>query len=386
MREVKRITLLASDLSENSLARGYLLAEILARDFEIEIVGTRFGDALWAPARGGSIPIHAVEGAPWPAYALRIRELLQRIRGDVVYAVKPLLASFGVALLHRGRSGRPVVLDVDDDELAFRPPATLLRPRTVASSVGHPDGRYWARRMIARIPSADAVTVASRGLQRRFGGVFVPHAKDTERLRPRPEHRDAAKARLGVAGRRVVMFIGTPRPHKGIEDVAEAVPRLRNDAVFVVAGADPADGYVRTLMDRFPAVVFHPPYALEEGPFLLQAADAVVVPQRLRAQSVVQMPGKLLDAMAMAKPIVSTAVSDIPDVLAEGRGHVVPPADPAAIAAALDRIFDSPEEAERMGLRARRWCVENASYDSTRETLRRVMADALAAAEERRSR
>jgi glycosyltransferase involved in cell wall biosynthesis len=311
-------------------------------------------------------------------------QLLRRIRGDVVYAVKPLLASFGVALLHRGRSGRPVVLDVDDDELAFRPPATLRRPRGAASSVGHPNGRFWARRMIRRIPSADAVTVASRGLQRRFGGVFVPHAKDTERLRPHPECRDAAKARLGVAGRRVVMFMGTPRAHKGIEDVAEAMPRLRNGAVFVVAGADPADGYVRALMDRFPAVVFHPPYALAEAPFLLQAADAVVVPQRLRAESVVQMPGKLLEAMAMAKPIVSTAVSDIPEVLAEGRGHVVPPADPAAIAAALDRIFDSPVDAERMGLRARRWCVENASYDSTRETLRRVMAGALASAEPRR--
>jgi glycosyltransferase involved in cell wall biosynthesis len=386
VREVKRITLVASDLSQNALVRAHLLAEILARDFEVEMVGTQFGETLWAPARSGSIPIHAVPGAPWPAYALRMRELLGRIRGDVVYAMKPLLASFGVALLHRGRSGHPVVLDVDDDELAFRPRATLRRPWGMASSIGHPNGRFWARRMAGHVPSADAVTVASLGLQRRLGGVLVHHAKDTERLRPRPELREAARARLGVAGRRVVTFMGTPRAHKGIEDVAEAMGRMRTDAVFVVAGADPADGYVRALMDRFPAIVFHPPYALEDGPLLLEAADAVVVPQRLSAESVVQMPGKLMEAMAMAKPIVSTAVSDIPELLAEGRGHVVPPADPAAIAAALDRIFDSPEEAERMGLRARKWCVENASYDSTRETLRRVMADALAAAEARRSR
>ncbi|HLL84285.1 MAG TPA: glycosyltransferase family 4 protein, partial [Longimicrobium sp.] len=349
---MKRITLVASDLSQNALVRAHLLAEILARDFEVEMVGTQFGETLWAPARSGSIPIHAVPGAPWPAYALRIRELLGRIRGDVVYAMKPLLASFGVALLHRGRSGQPVVLDVDDDELAFRPRATLRRPWGMASSIGHPNGRFWARRMAGHVPSADAVTVASLGLQRRLGGVLVHHAKDTERLRPRPELREAARARLGVAGRRVVTFMGTPRAHKGIEDVAEAMGRMRTDAVFVVAGADPADGYVRALMDRFPAIVFHPPYALEDGPLLLEAADAVVVPQRLSAESVVQMPGKLLEAMAMAKPIVSTALSDIPELLAKGRGHVVPPADPAAIAAALDRIFDSPEEAERMGLRA----------------------------------
>lgn len=381
MRE--RVVLLSSDLSQNALSRAYLLAEILSRDFEVEIVGSLFGDGVWAAARNGSIPIHAVPGARWPRYALGVRSLLARIRADVVYAIKPLLASFGVARLHRMRTGTPVVLDIDDDELAFRPPATLRTPRRVVSSIGHPNGRFWAARMIRGVPLADAVTVASQGLHARFGGVFVPHAKDTELLRPRPEWRDAAKERLGVPGQRVVMFMGTPRPHKGIEDVAEAMRHLRNDAVFVVAGTDPADPYSHALRERFPSIVLHPQYSREEAPFLLQAADAVVVPQRAQAEAEVQMPGKLLEAMAMAKPIVSTHVSDIPRVLSGGRGHVVPPGDPLAIAAALDRVFDSPANAEEMGRRARAWCQEHASYDHAQEILRGVMARVLA---NRRSR
>jgi glycosyltransferase involved in cell wall biosynthesis len=282
------------------------------------------------------------------------------------------------------RTGTPVVLDIDDDELAFRPRGTLRQPRLAAANLGHPNGRFWAKRMMARVPSADLVTVASWGLQKRFRGIFVPHAKDTDRLRPRPELRGPARDRLGVGAARVVMFMGTPRAHKGLEDVAAAMPRLRNRAVFIVVGADPDDRYVQQLRRRFPDIVLHPPYALEDVPLLLQAADAVVVPQRLLEQSVVQVPGKLLEAMAMAKPIVSTAVSDIPKILADGRGHVVAPGDGQAIAAALDRIFDFPAEAERMGALARRWCVENASYNSAQLTLREVFAKAAALRGQRR--
>jgi glycosyltransferase involved in cell wall biosynthesis len=294
----------------------------------------------------------------------------------VVYAVKPLFASFGVALLHRRRTGTPVVLDIDDDELSFRPPGSLRRPRNWAVSVGHPDGRFWARAMVARARKAQRLTVAGEALRARFGGVLVPHAKDTERVSPRPEWREAARARLGVGGEKVVMFMGTPRVYSGVEDVAAALPRMRHAARLVVVGGDAADPYLRGLRSALPHAAFHPAYALDEVPLLLEAADVVVVPQRMHPQSVMQVPSKLLDAMAMAKPCVATAVSDIPGMLAGGRGIVVPPADPAALAAALDQVFDSPARAAGMGRLAREWCVRHASYTAVRPTLRAVIESA----------
>jgi glycosyltransferase involved in cell wall biosynthesis len=271
-----------------------------------------------------------------------------------------------------------VVLDVDDEELAFRPAISLRHPLRLASSLSHPNGRFWTQRAIARARHADAVTVASTGLQARFGGAIVPHAKDTSRLRPGVVDRVAARHALGLGDERVVMFMGTPRAFKGIEDVAAAMRLMRNAARFVVVGADRSDPYAATLMRDWPELRFLPPYSLDEVPSLLEAADAVVVPQRLRPETVHQQPSKLLDAMALAKPIVATGVADIPDILAQGRGHVVPPADPAALALALDAIFDDPAGAAHMGKLARQWCVAQASYDAVRPVLANAIGIALA--------
>jgi glycosyltransferase involved in cell wall biosynthesis len=241
-----RITVLCSDLSQNALSRANLLAEILGRDFDVDLVGTTFGDGIWAPARTRRFH-HVAPGARWPFYARSAASLLRAIRGDVVYALKPLPASFGLALLHRRRTGCPVVLDVDDDEVAFRPSAGLRHPVRLLSALTVPNGRPWTQLAVRLASRADAVTVASTGLQRRFGGTIVPHAKDTGLLRPGLADRAAVRERLGLAGERVVMFMGTPRAFKGIEDVAAAIPAMRHPARFVVVGADPASAYVQRL-------------------------------------------------------------------------------------------------------------------------------------------
>jgi glycosyltransferase involved in cell wall biosynthesis len=370
------ITLLSSNVSENAFVRTWLLAEILSRDFDVQVLGTDYGGGLWHPARGQPLAVDTVPGRRWPFYASSVSALLRRIRGDVVYAIKPLFASYGVALLHRRRAGTPVILDVDDEELSFRPGGSLRHPRQYAVSLLHPDGRTWARVALARRHAADATTVAGWTLRERYGGVVVPHAKDTARIRPRPDLRDAAKARLGVAGRRVVLFMGTPRAYSGVEDAADAVGRMRNEAAFVVVGGNPENPFLRGLRASLPNVLFREA-GLDDVAFLIQAADAVVVPQRLHEQTVRQVPSKLLDAMAAAKPAVSTAVSDIPRMLADGRGLVVPPSDPPALAAALDRVLDHPDEAAEMGRRARAWVEENAGYDAAQVTLREVMRGVL---------
>jgi glycosyltransferase involved in cell wall biosynthesis len=350
------VTVVSSDVSDNALNRALVLGELLARNFDVQLIGSRFGRDVWEPARlecgGSASALEVVPGRWFPMYAASMAQLLRRIRGDVVYAVKPLLSSFGVALLTR----KPVILDIDDDELAFRPRGHWHY------SVGHPMGRTWTRLALAQRSRAAAVTVATSALQQRYGGTIVPHARDTERIRPMPEARDAARATLGVGERAVVMFLGTPRPHKGLDDAVAAVRMMRREAVLVVIGSE--SGGDASALHR--AAV-----PLERLPFVLSAADVVVVPQRATAAGMVQLPAKLLDAMAAARPVVATAVADNAAILADGRGVIVPPSDPPALARALDAILDDPAAAAAMGERARAWCKKNASV----ETLASVVAE-----------
>ena len=86
-----------------------------------------------------------------------------------------------------------------------------------------------------------------------------------------------------------------------------------------------------------------------------------------------QVPAKLLDAMAMSKPIVSTRVSEIPQLL-EGCGLLVTPGDVDGIADAMGRILADRELAEGLGQAARERFIANYSYDA----MRRILADVLA--------
>ena len=65
-------------------------------------------------------------------------------------------------------------------------------------------------------------------------------------------------------------------------------------------------------------------------------------------------PTSVLEAMAAARPIVATRVGGIPDALRDGAtGILVPPADPAALGAALQRVLESPGRAQMLGAAAR---------------------------------
>jgi glycosyltransferase involved in cell wall biosynthesis len=209
--------------------------------------------------------------------------------------------------------------------------------------------------------------VASRFLERRFGGTLVPHVRDTEAWDPVRFDRQAARAALGLGAERVVMFLGTPRGHKGVDDLVEAVGAVGKGARLVLVGADTrgeaarrwaAQSWVRVLGE----------IAFDDVPRYLVAADVVAVPQRATTDTMGQVPAKIFDAMALARPIISTAVSMIPEIL-DGCGLLVPPGDSIALAASLRRLLDDPDTAAALGRRARERCQARYSYAAARAAL-----------------
>ena len=361
-----KVSVLAFDLSDNSTGRADLLARLLAPRYTVEVVGPRFDAEVWRPARDGAIAYRTRAGARYPAFAALAAELARLADGDVLLASKPRPTSFGVALLARRQRPRPLILDVDDWELGFFYRSGIWGRLGRALNLANPNGLPWTWLTERLVGRADALIVASRFLERRFGGTLIPHVRDTDAWDPARFDGAATRAALGVGDAKVVMFLGTPRGHKGVEDLVAAMDGLQG-ARLVIVGAEPGGETARRWAAR-PGVIVRGAVPFDEVPRYLAAADVVAVPQRATSDTVGQVPAKLFDAMAMARPIVSTSVSMIPEIL-EGCGLLVPPGEPRALRAMLETLLSSAERAQELGRRARARCIERYSFTAARAVL-----------------
>ena len=179
-----RISILCFDLAHNCLGRAYLLAKVLQRRYEVEVLGTVFpehGGGIWKPCDTGELDYQVFEGGKLPFYVGSMRRLARAISGDVIYACKPRLPSFGVALLKKLSGRRRVLLDIDDRESAW---FTRRDWKRVRRMLRNPVGPLYTRCMEKLVRFADDVTTVSSDLQREFGGVIIPHGRDTQCMDP----------------------------------------------------------------------------------------------------------------------------------------------------------------------------------------------------------
>jgi glycosyltransferase involved in cell wall biosynthesis len=155
---------------------------------------------------------------------------------------------------------------------------------------------------------------------------------------------DAAKARLGFGGRGVVLTFGLLCPNKGIEVMIDAMPSIlerRPDAVYVVLGAthpnlvrDQGETYRESLLARVRELGVED-HVIFLGHFVDQATlldfismcDVYVTPYLHEAQ---MTSGTLAYSYGLGKPVVSTPYWHARELLADGRGVLVPFGDAAA--------------------------------------------------------
>jgi len=301
--------------------------------------------------------------------------LLDQISGDVVYAIKPRLSSFGVGLIARQRYGLPLLLDIDDWD--YKGQHSLGRLRRLANCVIHMTDPYaqsylWLMQQL--IPQASAVTTVSKLLQRRFGGTIIPHGCDTDSLDPGTHNGGELRRTWGLQNAKIVMFLGTPRSHKGVEDLIIAIENLdKYNIVLVIIGVDPRDPYTATLQARaskqLRLIGMQP---ITEIPRFLAAADIIALPQRDVPFAQAQVPAKIFDAMAMAKPIIATDVGDLAKTL-DGTGIVVPPGNIPALSSAIEQLVTHTDLAHMLGQSARRRCVQNYSWDIMEQQLENII-------------
>jgi glycosyltransferase involved in cell wall biosynthesis len=192
------------------------------------------------------------------------------------------------------------------------------------------------------------------------------------------------KPALGVDGREIVLSFGLLGPGKGFELAIEALPAVAEahpDVLYVIVGATHPnlvrtegeayrhsleaeirrlgmDGHVR-FVDRF--------VGRSELIQWLGAADVFVTPYPNLDQIV---SGTLSYAMGAGRAIVSTPYIYATELLADGRGLLVPPASPVALAAGINDVLGDDALRARLGARAHAysrdmiWSAVGAEYQA----------------------
>jgi glycosyltransferase involved in cell wall biosynthesis len=170
---------------------------------------------------------------------------------------------------------------------------------------------------------------------------------------------------FGTQGKPVLLTFGLLSPNKGIENVIRALPRIleeHEDVVYIVSGA--THPHIRRLegekyreglqalaeeLGVSSHVIFNNRFvSSEELVELVGSADIYVTPYRQEAQVV---SGTLAIALGAGKAVISTPYWYAKELLADGRGVIVPFDDPNSIADATIKLLDN--EAERHAMRKR---------------------------------
>jgi glycosyltransferase involved in cell wall biosynthesis len=174
-----------------------------------------------------------------------------------------------------------------------------------------------------------------------------------------------SKDRLGVEGRPVILTMGLISPDKGIEYVIEALPTILERfprCVYVVLGAThphvkahAGESYRLSLEQRAralgvdDALIFHNRFVTqEELNEFLAAADIYITPY-LQLEQITS--GTLAYAVGAGKAVVSTPYRYARELLADGRGILVPPRDASAIALEVNGLLG--DEPKRRALASR---------------------------------
>jgi sugar transferase (PEP-CTERM/EpsH1 system associated) len=321
------------------------------------------------------IPLHKKPGNDFGMHA-RLRRMLKALAPSVVHTrnlptlecqITAWLA--GVPVRIHGEHGRDTY-----DLTGSKPVYNLLR-RTVRPLVH----RYIAVSRDLESWLVDVVRVRRDRLVQIYNGV------DTDRFRPRSSKRPAiVDARFAPETAVVFGTVGRLQPVKDQPTLARAFvelvrshPDARRTARLAIVGDGPLRAECETILrDGGVSDLAWLPGQRGDIPACLQAFDAFVLPSIAEGIS-----NTILEAMATGLPVIATAVGGNAELVADGRtGALVPPSDPAAMAAAMGRYLDDRALLARHGAEGRRVAATRFGLGTMVECYLQVYDAAIAAA------
>lgn len=320
----------------------YELARSMARVTPTTLVA--FGDRprRYATSDGLSVrvlgPAWRVRGQPFNRlHAGIVRAVAD---ADVVHCHQPCtLASEVAALLARASGRRVFASDLGGGGWGFS-----SRFNTSRWFHGHLHISEYSRRIAGQSESPKAHVI--------YGGV------DTELFSPDP----------AVPREPLVVFVGRLLPHKGVNDLIDALPP---GLTLELIGRPYHERYYDDLKQRAAGkrVEFRHDCNDAEVTRAYRRAGCVVLPSVYRDcygnESIVpELLGQtLIEGMACGTMAICTDVASMPEVVADGvTGFIVPPNDPASLCSKLEWVRDHPADAAALGEAGRRRVLDRFTW------------------------
>ena len=298
-------------------------------------------DSLVAEVAGAGLPVHCLDGARGVGWVGRLRSLVRREGIELVHAHSPVAAA-AVRLL----AGRRRVVYTEHNLWSRYHPATQAANLATFARNDHVFAVSDEVRASIRYPGPlralplPPLETLHHGLDPAAVGAW--------------RRSDGIRAELGIPEH--APLVGSVANFKAAKDHAtllRAAARVRDalpEARFVLVGQGPLEAETRRLaadlgLER--TVMFAG--FRSDAQRLLAELDVFPLSSTYEG-----LPIALVEAMALGRPAVVTRVGGTPEVLADGaQGLLVPPRDPAALAAGLLRLLGDPALRAKMGAAAR---------------------------------
>ncbi|KAA5836762.1 glycosyltransferase [Pseudomonas chlororaphis] len=167
---------------------------------------------------------------------------------------------------------------------------------------------------------------------------------------PQPDAERMAQWRQRL-GERFFLFVGVMRYYKGLHILLDALKDVDYPVVIVGAGPLEAELHAQAAALGLHNLHFLGRLGDEDKVALLQLSYAIVFPSHLRSEA---FGISLLEGAMYGKPMISSEIGTGTSYInIHGEtGLVVPPSDPLAFRAAMRQLWDNPEQAAQMGLKA----------------------------------
>ncbi len=188
--------------------------------------------------------------------------------------------------------------------------------------------------------------------------VFVlTNGVDTKTFRSLPQVQ--ARTEFGLNGCFIVLYAGTHGIAQGLTTVLDAAQLLRERSeihfVLVGDGSEKNDLVASAQQRGLENITFFDPLPHERMPLLLAACDICLVPLRKVPLFAGALPSKMYEAMACARPMILGVEGEAHQLVVQeaGAAIAVEPENASALASAILRLYEQPEETARLGERGR---------------------------------